>query len=245
MHAWWDNFYSEDTAQLYLERDPKVSDKLSQFLTKTLHLSSGKRLFDQCCGIGSVSLPLASQHVQLIGIDITQTYIDKACEQSQQMPHCVFLCKDAFDFIPSQKCHAAINWYGSFGYADSDEQNIKMIQNAYDALLPGGFFALDFMNSYGIIKAFKPTMIRANKSVKIVRSCRIDYFKGTLEQDWNYYKAGQFVHKRHSSVQLYLPHQLQKMLYNCGFEQLQLFGDIDANPFSEDSPRCIIIGKKP
>ena len=47
---------------------------------------------------------------------------------------CRFHCADAFHFIPDEPCDAAFNWYSSFGYAGSDEQNRQMLQCAFDSL---------------------------------------------------------------------------------------------------------------
>ena len=245
MTNWWDNFYNLTTADLFLQRDKDTSDALSAFLIQQLHLQEGQILFDQCCGIGTVSMPLTQNGIEVIGVDISRPFIQRAQQLSTTTPNCRYEYGDAFEFLPSKACHAAINWYGSFGYAEEDSQNIKMLQRAYESLLPGGYFALDFMNTYGILMHFKAQMIRKNDRYEIVRNCRLDYQKGRIEQDWNYYDKGQLVETQHSSVKLYLPHQLETMLRACGFVNLQLFGDIQGNPMSASCPRCILIGQKP
>lgn len=244
MKNWWDNFYNLQTADLYLKRDEVMSEKLTDFLIKQLNLSDADILFDQCCGIGTVGLPLAIKGVEIIGVDISKPFIVEAKRLSQNLNNTTFFCDDAFKFLPSKKCNAAINWYGSFGYANEDKQNIKMFEKAYESLLPGGKFAVDFMNTYGVLSHFKKEMVKEKGNFKIVRNCTLDFTNGRIEQDWNYYEGNKYIETKHSSVKLYLPHQIKTMMENCGFANIEIFGDINGNKLTENSPRCILIGKK-
>lgn len=244
MNNWWDDFYNLQTADLFLRRDAKASERLTNFLEQQLEIEAGQTLFDQCCGIGTVSLPFAAKGVKVIGVDISEPFITEAKRLSEEVENAEFYQDDAFTFLPKGTCHAAINWYGSFGYADEDAQNKQMFERAYEALVSGGKFAVDFMNTYGILANFQAEMIKEKGTFKIVRNCTLDYTKGRIEQDWNYYKNGQYLETKHSSVKLYLPHHIQTMLEDCGFGDVQLFGDIAGNSLDRNSPRCILIGTK-
>jgi len=244
MNNWWDDFYNLKTADLFLRRDKITTNKLTNFLEQKLNLSVGDLLFDQCCGIGTVSIPLAKKGVKVIGVDISSPFIEEAQRLSQDLNKASFYSDDAFTFLPTKKCNAAINWYGSFGYADDDSQNIKMFEKTYEALLPGALFAVDFMNTYGILSNFKEEMVKEKGTFRIVRNCTLDFTKGRIEQDWNYYEEDKYIETKHSSVKLYLPHHIKTMMENCGFTNIEIFGDIEGNELTEDSPRCILIGKK-
>jgi len=244
MNNWWDDFYNLKTADLFLRRDKITTNKLTNFLEQKLNLSVGDLLFDQCCGIGTVSIPLAKKGVKVIGVDISSPFIEEAQRLSQDLNKASFYSDDAFTFLPTKKCNAAINWYGSFGYADDDSQNIKMFEKTYEALLPGALFAVDFMNTYGILSNFKEEMVKEKGTFRIVRNCTLDFTKGRIEQDWNYYEGDKYIETKHSSVKLYLPHHIKTMMENCGFNNVEIFGDIEGSGLTENSPRCILIGKK-
>lgn len=242
---WWADFHNLETATLFLQRPTEVQEKLTSFLKRHLKLTTNQIVFDQCCGIGTVTQPLEEQNIKVVGVDICEEYIDYANEKSMlQGSESQYFCEDAFQFIPTEKCDAAINWYSSFGYADTDVQNIKMFQCVADSLKSGGYFALDFLNVAGVLNDFKSCMMRKNEEAEtmIVRDCWLDLENGRLEQDWHYF--GKINQVKHSSVKLYLPHQLKEMLVQCGFENFQFFGDLDDSPLKIDSPRCIIIAQK-
>lgn len=243
--TWWTDFHNLETAALFLQRPLEVQEKLTTFLEKHLHLPENAVVFDQCCGIGTVTKSLETKNRQIIGVDICKEYIEYANEKALlSESKSTYFCEDAFEFIPQKKCDAAINWYSSFGYAESDSQNIKMFERVADSLKSGGYFALDFLNVPGVLKDFKTCMMRKNEEAEttIVRDCWLDLENGTLEQDWYYF--GKLNQVKHSSVKLYMPHHLKEMLSQCGFINFQFFGDLDENPLTVDSPRCIIIAQK-
>ncbi len=243
---WWTEFHNLETATLFLQRPTEVQDKLTSFLKRHLQLTKNQVIFDQCCGIGTVTQPLEEgEDIKIIGVDICKEYIEYVNEKKEfRVSSSEYYCEDAFEFVPQETCDAAINWYSSFGYANTDEHNIQMFQRVADSLKSGGYFALDFLNVAGVLNDFKACMMRKNEKAEtmIVRDCWLDLENGRLEQDWHYF--GKINQVKHSSVKLYLPHQLKEMLAQCGFENFQFFGDLDDSPLTITSPRCIIVAQK-
>src|SRR4051812_45727583 len=115
---WWRALYDDIVAELLLVRkDDAQRNATITFLREHLALTRGAVLFDQCCGIGSLSLPLAREGVAVIGVDQCAAYIDRARRDGADLP-CTFHAGDAFSFVADRPCHAAVNWGTSFGNAD-------------------------------------------------------------------------------------------------------------------------------
>ena len=58
--AWWQALYDELLAEVLLVRSEDAEQEATlAYLTEALDLAPGRRVFDQCCGIGSLALPLA------------------------------------------------------------------------------------------------------------------------------------------------------------------------------------------
>ncbi|MEM7479388.1 MAG: methyltransferase domain-containing protein, partial [Planctomycetota bacterium] len=144
---WWKTFHVPEMGDVLLERSNEQLDLTVQFLARELGVGEGEHVFDQCCGIGSLSIPLAKAGIKVTGCDQFEPYIERARQDAAiQLPEpslTIFHSADAFFFKPKESCDAGFNWYSSFGYAPEDTTNQKMLQRAFDALKPGGRFALD------------------------------------------------------------------------------------------------------
>jgi SAM-dependent methyltransferase len=246
---WWEPFYDDLLADLFLVRTD--ADELAatvRFLTEKLGLGPGAVVFDQCCGIGSLSLPLAQRGVHVIGVDWCEAYVRRARQEAGALGlSCEFHRGDAFAFVPEFPCDAAFNWWTSFGYAD-DGQNVLMLQRAFEALRPDGWFALDFPNMGHVLREFQPCLIRRGPveggEVLLVRESTLNISVGRLEQQWTYVLPDGRRLVRQSAVRLYLPHVLVDMLQGCGFVEVELYGSVRGEALQTDSPRCICRARK-
>lgn len=247
---WWTSFYNDALADLFLVREPEELEETLSFLTSRLDLRRDSTIFDQCCGIGSVSIPLARRGARVIGVDAIEPYIGRARRDAAGLNGaCRFETGDACEFAPGEACDGAFNWYSSFGYSDDDGRNLEMLRRAFESLSPGGRFALDTLNVPGLLKDFKPCMTRrgatAAGEVLLLRESAINQRRGAIEQTWTYVMPDGTRDVRRSSVRLYLPHQVKEMLERCGFEDVEFFGSAKAEALEIASPRCILTARKP
>jgi SAM-dependent methyltransferase len=142
---WWHTFFDATYADRNLvEHQAEEADRAAAFIVERLDLAPGAVLLDQCCGIGRISLPLARRGVEVLGVDITPAYVERAtaAAAAEDLP-CRFECADAFEYVAPAPCDAAINWFTSFGYAPDDRQNLRMLQRVHDSLETGGRFRRD------------------------------------------------------------------------------------------------------
>lgn len=249
---WWNTLYDDLLADLLLARaedDPEVV-ATTGFLVERLQLEHGQRVFDQCCGIGSLALPLADAGLEVIGVDQASRYVDRAARiASERGLSARFFAGDAFDFVPAQPVHAAFNWWTSFGYTLDDERNAQMLRRAYESLLPGGRFALDTLNVAGILRGFQSHVVTkratAHGEVVLWRDSTIDLPLGAMKKKWTYFVPNGERVEHESTVKLYLPDQIGALLRRVGFVDVTFFGDVRGGALGLDSPRCIAIGRRP
>ncbi|MFY9227155.1 MAG: methyltransferase domain-containing protein [Blastocatellia bacterium] len=247
-NEWWKPFYDETFVNLLtLWKDQAEIDLTVDFLIKELDLKPGMTVFDQCCGVGSLSLPLAERGINVIGVDLSHDFINKAKSQANENSH--FYCADAFDFIPSQACSGAFNWHTSFGYSESDKENVLMLKNAFAALKPGGKFVLDYPNMACVLKNFENTIVRHIDSeegeILLVRESQINLSTGMLQQLWTISLPTGKQLKKPSFVKIYLPHSIVDMLKECGFYRVEIYSNTLGENQDLNSPRCIYKATKP
>ncbi len=245
---WWQSLYDDIIAELLLVRkDRDELDATVAFLRDRLRLVAGATLFDQCCGVGALALPLARAGVRVVGVDQSAAYVERArrVARDEGLP-CQFHVGDAFTFRPDCAADAAVNWATSFGNAD-DGRNQEMLRRAYETLRPGGWFALDFQNVPRLLRHFQSYLVhdQGPGGAMLVRESSLDLAGGALLQRWTVVRPDGGRQVRHSAVRLYLPHQLAGMLHECGFADVTFHGGVRGEPLSLDSPRCVLIARRP
>ena len=249
MSSWWQELYDDLLADVLLVRnDQNEVERTLRFLQQRLGLVPGSRVYDQCCGIGSLAIPLSNMGYQVIGVDQSERYIQRARRDAGGRAGLTLVAADACEYVCDEPCDAALNWWTSFGYAPSDEENLRMLQRAYDSLRPGGTFALDTLHVPGIFRSFQRHVVtrRACEAgeILLIRESDVDLTRGTMEKRWSYQLPdGTQVDKR-SSVRLYMPHEVLAMLRQVGFARVDLYGSIDGDELVLDSRRCIAVAQK-
>ena len=250
--GWWSEFHVAEMADLFLERKSpnELTDTVS-FLTRHMQLRPGDTVFDQCCGIGNVSMALAQQGMKCCGVDLCSVYIERAREAllATSLP-CEFHCDDALTFKTPWPCRGAVNWYSSFGYSREDDTNLQMMLRAFESLQPGGVYSLDVPNMPFLVRNFQHFLVRhgvnrEGRAVTVLRESRLDLAAGQLLQEWRWIVESRPADCRYSALRLYMPHQLTEMLMKAGFVDVKLFGGIDDSLLTIDSPRLLITARKP
>jgi SAM-dependent methyltransferase len=247
---WWKAFYEDSPFELYLQRkDEKEVERTLDFLEEQLNLGAGNVVFDQCCGMGSLALPLSERGYRLIGVDLCSKYVQSATMQaSARKLQAEFACDDAFVYRTKSGCDAAFNWWTSFGYADDDDRNLEMLRRAADSLKPGARFALDYPNIPFVLRNFLEQEVKEfphdGGVVRFVRDTVIDLRRGTRSQTWTFILPDEKQSVHETSLRMYLPHSIKDMLKQVGFVDIAFYGDVDGSPLTVDSPRCIAVSSK-
>jgi len=247
---WTAALYDDLLADVMLRRDD-VAAELA-FLTETLRLRPGMRVLDQGCGIGSLALPLAATGIALFGIDQAAGYVAEArAEAARRNVDATFVCGDTARIVPPAPVHGAFSWWTSWGHAAACEDNLATLRRAFDALVPGGLFALDTMNVCGVLRGFaaettlRRTVPRLGGAVTLHRTSRVDLPSGLLHKVWTFRLPDGSEVQRLSAMRLYLPWQVAAMLAAAGFVDIRLLGSMAGEPLAMDSGRLIAVARRP
>lgn len=251
--VWCQHFFSDIFAAAHLVRqDAAALATTTAFLRHVLRLERGMHVFDQCCGVGDVSLALAAQGFRVTGVDLMTSYIKTAAARAgDRALDCRFVAGDAGTFVPQVPCDAAINWWTSFGYSASDDENIQMLYRACDALKPGGVFALDYMNAPVRLAAFAGRTVVEDVYILPDGSrsrweSRLMAGGTLLQKTWHYTDlAGNTQIFEGQGAKLYTADALQKLLQRAGFGHVRFYGSDAGDAYTINSPRCIAVAEKP
>ncbi|MCB9662176.1 MAG: class I SAM-dependent methyltransferase [Sandaracinaceae bacterium] len=252
--GWWTDFFDEDFAALWL-RDERSCETEARTtgLMRVLGLRPGDRVFDQCCGDGRVALPLVARGVHVEGVDGARGYITRARARTASLPTessatARFESGDAFVYVPRAPCHAAINWYTSFGYVEDDTRNLAMLRAAYAALKPGGRFALDYPDVDRVRAHFRPRTVRARDtpdgSLMAVREATLDEARGMLVDRWTFSAPAGIRRVSTGETRLFSREELDALLRAAGFDIVRPVAPAEVG-YPADAGRWILLAKRP
>lgn len=93
-------------------RSDKGGEAEADFVRRTLRLRSNQRALDAPCGAGRVSLPLACSGIQIVGIDLRKSFIERARRRARREGIQVDLRVADLRFaeIPHSEFHGILNW---------------------------------------------------------------------------------------------------------------------------------------
>jgi SAM-dependent methyltransferase len=242
--SWWTDFYDDAFTDVTgdIESDAQINAH-ADFIIKELGLKQGDTLFDQCCGKGRLSRAFAPKGIHVIGVDQSAHYIDAA---KQADPDGAYFAGDAFEFITSQPCDAAINWWTSFGFFADDAKNIIMLKRMLESLKDGAMAAIEYSNAAYDIKHFRPVSDYHNAlpaHLKAVsREYTLDLDRGMRGSIWHYTYADGRTTSRFGESRLYMPQDIALLLTRAGFENAHI---VNVDSITHDTPRFICTARKP
>lgn len=158
---WWKHIFDET----YLLTDARsvCDDELTRsevdFLEETLRPRRSDPILDLCGGQGRHSLEFSCRgFTDVTVLDYSPYLIDCGKAQARrQKLGTVFIRGDARDTgLPGERFKYVIVMASSFGYFADDEENGKIIGEAFRVLMDGGTLLLDLPNRDYVLHHFRP-----------------------------------------------------------------------------------------
>ena len=232
------------------------------FLTFS-RLVDGK-ILELGCGTGRILIPTAVAGCQIVGLDISKYMLAKCREKLRNEPEEVqervrlvlvnminFELKETFSLITTP--------FRSFQHLVSIDDQLACLQCANRHLLKGGKLILDLFQT-DPKRINNPKYMEETEDFpevdlpdggKFRRTHRISAFhRGEQYNDvelifYVTYPSG----KTKRLVQAFpfryfFRYEVEHLLFRCGFKVVELFGDYDKSPLSNDSPEMIFVAEK-
>ena len=236
-HGWFDSRYYH---LLYRHRDENEAQNFLQRLVKHLVLPSHASVIDLGCGKGRHSVSLHELGFDVLGIDLSKESI--AIAQEKKTAGLSFEVQDMRQFTVANPVDCIMNLFTSFGYFDNETDNNLVIQRVREALVPGGYFVIDYFNSEMVQQCHGDSKSLTIQDIQFTLNKRIENNRviKTIDVD----DHGKLSHYE-ERVQLFKMEQLSQMLIAQDLIPIATFGDYKLNPFeASTSDRLIIIAKK-
>jgi hypothetical protein len=134
-----------------------------------------------------------------------------------------------------------VNFFTSFGYFETHEENARVLDAIRGNLRTGGGWMMDYMNRDYVISRFEPRDERTTGEMRVVQQRRLDLLRGRILKTITIERPGRN-DTYQESVRMYTAPELMAMLAKAGLRVTHVFGNSDGAPYALDSPRLILAG---
>ncbi|KAF2081628.1 class I SAM-dependent methyltransferase [Flavobacterium sharifuzzamanii] len=233
--SWFDTPYYHI---LYKDRNYREAQVFMDNLTHYLNLPEKAKVLDLACGKGRHSIYLNQLGYDVLGADLSENSIAEASKNSNETLHFkVHDMREPFE----EKFDAIFNLFTSFGYFESDDDNLTTLKAIKESLSEYGFAVIDFMNVANVIENLVP------EEVKTVDE--IDFHIKRYVEDGHIFKEIDFEDKGRKyhfteKVKALTLKDFQDLMDEAGIFLLDIFGDYKLKKFHKtESERLIMIFK--
>ncbi len=235
---WFERWFQEEYDKIYVNRnDQQAIDQVGALLN-VVDIPGHAHILDIGCGKGRHLKELQSHKYAAVGIDLS-FYLLK---QAQIGAHS--LARSDMRFLPFKKeaFDMVCSFFTSFGYFETREENIALIDQFSSLVKPGGYLFLDLMNKESVLKTLpkKDTIDVDGRQVTQDR-----YFKNNCVcKDITIVDSEDRVEHFNERVMVFDRDELYALFKNYNLSVKALFGDERGNEFTQDSPRMSFILQK-
>jgi cyclopropane fatty-acyl-phospholipid synthase-like methyltransferase len=233
--AWFDTpFYHI----LYKDRDYTEAQHFMDNLTQYLNLPENAKILDLACGKGRHSIYLNSLGYNVTGVDLSENSIKEASKFANETLH--FKVHDMRE-TSEEKYDAIFNLFTSFGYFESDNDNLTTLKAIHNSLDETGFACIDFMNTDYVIENLVPEEIKTIEGIDfhIKRYVKDNYIFKEIDFEVDGEK-----HHYTEKVQALRLEDFETMMGEAGIYLLDVFGNYKLQKFfKSQSERLIMIFK--
>ena len=213
-------------------------------IEKLLEIEEQARILDLCCGSGRHSLELSQRGFDVIGVDRTTAYIDKArAEAEKRGLDAEFLIGDMRAYCAPDSFDIVLNLFGSFGYFEDPEDDRRVVENAYASLRPGGRFLIETQGKEILARDFRERDWGKEGDLLILSEKKVSQNWGRIETRWIVIRGTERIEHR-VSVRSYSAVELSSLLAACGFSEVRVFGSLDGTEYDQASQRLVVVGCK-
>ena len=220
------------------------------FAVQVLDLRGHDRVLDLACGFGRHALELARRGHPVVGVDITQEYIDEARRRARADGlDAEFICADLRDVSFHEEFDVVLSLAdGAIGYFESDDENLKTFDRIAGALKPGGKHLMGVCNAPYARRHFQQRHWEAGSRGFSLADFAWDGELSRMTYTSYKLKYGEVLGKPEgavASIRLYTVDELSAVLTAHGMEIKATYGDYDsAVPASTDRLTLLVHSEK-
>lgn len=246
--AWYVDFFRSDYLNVYGHMfTEERAEKESAFVARALSLTPGASVLDLCCGQGRHSVQLAKRGFKVIGLDLNAEYLDLASKAAEEAKVKIDTVTGDMREIPFEnKFDAIVNMYSSFGYLESEAEDLRVLESAAKALKDGGQLLLDMLNREWAIDNYIQNDWHTGTDGTLYVERR-DLDLSTSRMHVHFIVVDSKGGRRESIghiIRLYTLTEMTRLLERVGMRVTLVFGGFDGEDYGIGTRRMIIVAQR-
>jgi len=243
---WWekDEFWMNFEPILFDEERIKNSSTEVEKIISILNLKEKDKILDLCCGIGRHAIEFTKRNFIVSGVDRNEYFIEKCKKRAKEENlNIEFIKSDIRSFVRKNEFDAIINIFTSFGYFENIDDDRKVIKNCFDSLKEGGKFLIDMNGKETLARIFRQRdWYRVNDYIVLEERRILDDWE-KIESKWILIKNNE-IKEFKIILRLYSAFEIKSLFRDCGFRNIEIYGDLNGSFYDNKASRLIVIGTK-
>ncbi|MEL6483561.1 MAG: class I SAM-dependent methyltransferase [Bacteroidota bacterium] len=235
-------------ANIYDAMNSGVNDL--DFYKRWMPKNKEARVLELCCGSGRLTIPLAKEGYDIMGVDFTASMLEKAREKaSAEGLEIKFVEADMRKLDLGEKFDLIFTPFNSIHHLYKNEDLFQAFAKAKAHLKEGGTFIFD---------CFNPNiqfMVEGQKDLNLVTQFtsedgrdvtvkeRMHYESQTQINriEWHYFINAKFDSIQNLDMRMFYPQELNAYVKASGFTILEKFGSFEEEAFLDQSDKQIFV----
>ena len=237
--AWYREWFGAEYLELYAHRNRGEAETHIDFVESVLGEERSGAVLDLACGAGRHTEILRQRGFRALGFDLSLTLLT----QAPGLPRVAgdMCCLPFSDGTFSK----VLNFFTSFGYFESEEENFRVLEEVARILQPGGGFLIDLFNREQVVANLVERESRELEGYSAEIQRWFDVSTQRVNKRIRVHSPDRPVQTFVESVRAYTEEEVLAGLQQAGLEVTTLHGSFQGEEFSSDSERLILIGIKP
>jgi ubiquinone/menaquinone biosynthesis C-methylase UbiE len=239
---WWKTFFNGLVVDFWRAAMPPESTTAeADFFARRLALAPGARVLDVACGDGRLALELARRGFRVTGVDISEEFLAAGRQSAGDQGLAVeWRQSDMRDLPWKAEFDGAFCGGSSFGFL-GDAGDRDFIRAVARTLKPGARFAIDAVKAAEVIAPhFRAKHAMEVQGIRFEAENHYDPAAGWMESRYTLTR-GDRSEARLARHRIYTYREVETMLEEAGFQEIQGLGSLAGEPFEPGSTRLIVV----
>ncbi|HEX6988318.1 MAG TPA: class I SAM-dependent methyltransferase [Bacillota bacterium] len=240
----FDEVFDEDYLYFYsLFLTDEQSDREVGVIWRLLELEPGMEVLDLACGHGRIANRLAARGCRVTGLDASDHFLSLARAEAETRGLPVAYHHGDMRSLPwTGRFDRVISWFTAFGYFEDDDDNRRVLAEAYRALKPGGRLLIDHQNLLRIAANWQRSIVWERDGDFLIDHNAYDPLSGRSHTQ-RIVIRGSRVRRMHYSIRMFTLRELADWLRQAGFREVAGYG-AEGEPLTVQSRRMIAVATK-
>jgi SAM-dependent methyltransferase len=234
--TWYQEWFGEEYLELYSHRDENEAREQVAFFQTHVGPLDG-RVLDLACGMGRHVIELHGARYNAVGCDLSYTMWRTGIVEYGPMT----VARADMRNRPFRTGTFAglVNFFTSFGYFATEEENQEVVFEMARVLRPGAVFLFDYLNVHRELEK----MVQRETRTTPMGEVHLERWFDSSDRSLN--KRITIGQKRYlERVRGYELDEISTMFAACNLSIRSAFGDFDGQAFDRTSPRLILLGAR-